>query len=110
MCGGALVIPVLDPGEQVLELNHAGIDEHQRRVVARHKRARRDHFVPLFGKVVQKGRSDIVQRGHKALSARNHLGLRRFSPVPSQCPQHWFGGTKQDDPGGPPCSVLSTSF
>ena len=36
--GGALVVAVLDPGEQVLELNHAGVREHQRRVVARHQR------------------------------------------------------------------------
>ena len=36
--GGALVGPLLDAGEDVLELHHAGIGEHQGRIVARHQR------------------------------------------------------------------------
>jgi hypothetical protein len=37
--GRAHVVAVLEPGEEVLELHHAGIGEHQRRVVARHQRS-----------------------------------------------------------------------
>ena len=36
--GGALVGPLLDAGEHVLELHHAGVGEHQGRVVVRHQR------------------------------------------------------------------------
>ena len=39
--GGAGVVAVLDAGEDVLELHHAGVGEHQRRVVARHQRRAR---------------------------------------------------------------------
>ena len=45
--GGAAVGPLLDAGEDVLELHHAGIGEHQRRVVARHERARRHDLVAV---------------------------------------------------------------
>ncbi len=40
-------------GEIVLELDHAGIGEYQRRVVARDERPGRHAFVPLAGEVVQ---------------------------------------------------------
>jgi len=46
--GGSPVGPRLQPREDVLELHHAGVREHQRRVVARHERARRHHLVPLL--------------------------------------------------------------
>ena len=62
--GRALVIAVLDAREQVLELHHARVGEHQCRIVARHKRARGDDLMSLFLKVAQKGGADIVQRGH----------------------------------------------
>ena len=35
---GALIGALFEAGEDVLELHHAGIGEHQRRVVARHER------------------------------------------------------------------------
>src|SRR5690242_1277854 len=55
----ALVGPRLGAGERVLELHHAGVREHERRVVSRHKRARRHHGVlPLLEKV-EKARPDI---------------------------------------------------
>ena len=37
--GGAQIGALLDAGEDVLELHHAGIGEHQGRVVARHQAA-----------------------------------------------------------------------
>ena len=39
----AQIGPLLQAGEDVLELHHAGIGEHQGRVVARHERRRRHH-------------------------------------------------------------------
>ena len=36
--GGAHIGPLLLAGEHVLELHHAGVGEHQRRIVARHQR------------------------------------------------------------------------
>jgi hypothetical protein len=45
---GARIGPLLLAGEDVLELHHAGIGEHQRRVVARHERARRDDLVAVL--------------------------------------------------------------
>ena len=65
--GGALVVAGLDPGEQVLELHHAGIGEHQRRVIARHQRAGGHDLMAVARKIIEKGRADIVQRGHGRL-------------------------------------------
>lgn len=62
--GRTVVIARLDAGEQVLELDHARVHEHQRRIVARNQRAGRDNLVPLFFEKVQKCGSDVVQRGH----------------------------------------------
>jgi hypothetical protein len=42
--------PLLEAGEDVLELHHAGIGEHQRRVVARHERRRRHDLVAVRAK------------------------------------------------------------
>ena len=36
--GGARIGALLDAGEDVLELHHAGVGEHQRRVIVRHER------------------------------------------------------------------------
>ena len=36
--GGPTVIARLDPGEKVLELHHPRVGEHQRRIIAWHKR------------------------------------------------------------------------
>ena len=51
-------------GEDVLELHHAGIGEHQRRIVARHERRRRHDFVPLARKIGEEIRPDIVDAAH----------------------------------------------
>src|SRR5260370_40373670 len=45
--GSALIGPLLQSGEDVLELDHAGIGEQQCRIVARDERARRDDLVPV---------------------------------------------------------------
>ena len=62
--GGALIGPLLDAGEDVLELHHAGIGEHQRRVVARHQRRGRHDFVAVVLEEVQKSRPDLVDAAH----------------------------------------------
>ncbi|MHC2377648.1 hypothetical protein ACVIHA_002023 [Bradyrhizobium liaoningense] len=62
--GGALIGPLLHAGEDVLELHHAGIGEHQRRVVARHQWRGRHDLVAVLGKEVQKGRPDLVDAAH----------------------------------------------
>ncbi len=40
--------------KHVLELHHAGIGEHQRRVIAGNQWAGRDHGVPFGGKEIEK--------------------------------------------------------
>ena len=62
--GGALIIALLDPGEAVLELNHAGIGEHQRRIVARHQRRGGHDLVPVALEEIEIGRADIVKAWH----------------------------------------------
>ena len=62
--GGAHVVALLQAGEDVLELHHAGVGEHQRRVVARHQRRGGHHLVPSLGEVVEEGGADVVQARH----------------------------------------------
>ncbi len=59
-----LVVAMLLTGENVLELHHAGVGEHQRRVVARHERRRGDDLVTVLGKVVQECAADLVDTTH----------------------------------------------
>ena len=63
-------------GEIVLELHHAGIGEHQGRVVARHERARRDALVAVLGEIVQERCADVVDACH-----RRTLSARRTCPA-----------------------------
>ena len=67
--GGAHVVAVLEPGEDVLELHHAGVREHQRRVVARHQRRGRHDPVLRLGEVVEEGGADVVEARHGSGSA-----------------------------------------
>jgi len=63
--GGPDVRTLLLAGEDVLELHHARIGEHQRRVVARHERARRHHLMALALEVVEEGGPDFVDAAHR---------------------------------------------
>ena len=74
--GGALIGPLLDAGKDVLELHHAGIGEHQGRVVARHERRRRHDFVAVIGKKLEESRPDLVNAAHRVQS-RICSGTRR---------------------------------
>ena len=62
--GGALVRPLLDAGKDVLELHHAGIGEHQGRVVARHQGRRIDDLMAVGREIIQKCRPDLVNAAH----------------------------------------------
>ena len=54
----------LDTGEQVLELNHPGIGEHQGRIIARHKRRRRHDRVAVLREKIQKRGPDLINAAH----------------------------------------------
>jgi hypothetical protein len=62
--GGAAVGALLKACEDVLELHHAGIGEHQCRIVARHKRGGRHNLMAVALEVIEEGRSDFVDAGH----------------------------------------------
>ena len=70
-----VVGPLLDAGEDVLELHHPGVGEHERRVVARHERARRHDVVPILGEELEKVRSNVVDAAHapKSLEIEGRL-------------------------------------
>src|SRR5262249_45653810 len=57
---------LLQAGEDVLELHHAGIGEHQRRVVDRHERRRRHDRVIVAGEEVEESRPDLVDAAHRS--------------------------------------------
>ena len=65
--GGTPVRPGLGTGKDVLELHHAGVGEHQRRVVARHERARGHDPMLVGGEIVEKLRADLVDAWHGAV-------------------------------------------
>ena len=69
---GPVVIACLKPGEQVLELHHAGIGEHQGRVILWDQRTRIDDLMLVLVKIVKKGRTDVVDAAHGPVSLRRH--------------------------------------
>ena len=92
--GRARIGPLLKAGEDVLELHHARIGEHQCRVVARHKRRRRHHFVAVLGKIVEKRRPDLVDTAHcrPIAPCSIRFGRRRTGVLPKTGahPAHYF--------------------
>jgi hypothetical protein len=75
---GADIGPLLQSGEQILELHHAGIGEHQGRVVARHKRGGGHDLVARLGVIVEKARPDLVDAAHVIPRGRR-LSAKRLS-------------------------------
>jgi hypothetical protein len=61
---GGRIGPGLEAGEDVLERNHAGIDEHQGRVVLGDEGRRRHGLVPVTGEIVEERPADVVGGGH----------------------------------------------
>ncbi len=82
---GADVGALLDAGEDVLELHHAGVGEHQRRVVARDERARGHDLVPAPGEELEEVRSDLVDAAH-VHAALDGLTLALSRARPNQAP------------------------
>ena len=64
--GRAPVRPLLDAGEHVLELHHAGVGEQQRRVVVRHERARGHDLMAVLPEILEEGLADLVGAGHRS--------------------------------------------
>ena len=60
----------LEAGEDVLERHHAGVDEHQRRIVLRHQRGRRHDAVPGAAEEVEKAAADVVGDHRRGLGER----------------------------------------
>ena len=56
---------LLDAGEDILELHHAGVGEHERRIVARHERARRNDRVSGLAEELEEVRSNVVDAAHE---------------------------------------------
>ena len=74
---GAHVGALLEAGEDVLELHHPGIGEHQGRVVARDERRRGHGLVAVPGKIVEEARPDLVDAAHEN-ARRSPLPTRLF--------------------------------
>ena len=55
-------------GEDVLELHHAGVGKHQRRIVARHERRRRHDLVRISAEVVEERGANFADASHVVLS------------------------------------------
>ena len=90
---------LLGAGEHVLERHHAGIGEHQTRIVARHERRRRHHGVIVLGEEIEKGGADLVgagvaQTGMAHRCVGRLIGARRFGTLS-------FGGGHGGVTGGP---------
>src|SRR5262249_30661352 len=54
----------LKAGKHVLELHHAGIGEHQGRIIARHERRRGNELMAIAREIIEKPRSDLVDAAH----------------------------------------------
>ena len=83
--GRAHIGALLQAGEDVLELHHAGIGEHQRRIISRHKGRRRHDLVAVVAEIIEEARPDLVDAAHcqttsdvPAPCAPAGLGLRCF--------------------------------
>src|SRR5262245_38877203 len=79
--GGADIVALLDAGEDVLELHHAGVGEHQRRIVARHQRARRHDGVIVPFEERKEARPDIVDARRHGL--HHHIKVGWPPPPPA---------------------------
>ncbi len=75
--GGAHIGALFEAGEDVLELHHAGIGEHQRGVVARHQRRGRHDLVVVAREEIQEVFADIVDATHRnAVRAPSSYGAK----------------------------------
>ena len=66
--GRAHIGALLLAGEDVLELHHAGVREHQRGVVARHERRGSDDLVAVLREIIEEGLADVARTRHGRLA------------------------------------------
>ena len=71
--GGSAVGPLLDAGEDILELDHAGIGEQQGRIIAWHERRGGDDRMPVAGEIIEESGPDLVDARHCDTSRRRIL-------------------------------------
>ena len=83
---GAVVGAAFCAGEHVLELHHARIGEHERRVVAGHERPRRDDFMSVPGEIIEEGRADFARARHASQSSGADAGRPVCIGRPGGCP------------------------
>ena len=90
---GADVGALLDAGEHVLELHHAGVGEHEGRVVARHERTRRNDVMPVPGEELEEVRSNVVDAAHgpKSPESRGQTAVLEQGSRKRQ----WAGGQER---------------
>ncbi len=78
---GAHIGALFEAGEDVLELHHAGVGEHQGRVVARNERRRGHDLMAMLPEKIEKARANFVDAVHSSPSRLSvlpaaHQGLR----------------------------------
>ena len=79
--GRARAAAFLDAGEGVLELHHARVGEHQRRIIMRDERRRRDELMIVAREIIEKCRTDLIDAAHGLVGSLSLLTLvsSRFS-------------------------------
>src|SRR6201999_4161017 len=77
---GTLVRALLATQEQVLELHHACVGEHQRRVIGGNDRAARTNFMAVAAKEVQERTAKL----RRSVTARRHGWAGRCSMSPRE--------------------------
>ena len=93
--GRARAATLFDAGEGVLELHHARVGEHQRRIIVRDERRRRDELMIVAREIIEKSRTDLIDAAHglvgslsllTLVSSRSRFGRRRRARRPSLFP------------------------
>ena len=77
---------LLDAGEHVLELHHAGVGEHERRIVARHERTRRHDRMFVPAEELEEARSNVVDAAHEPRSPEMGAARRVLKTRLSKAP------------------------
>ena len=107
---GARVLGRRCAGEVVLELDHAGVGEQQRRVAVRHERRARDGAVTAVAEIVDETLADLgaahrFHSAHSELSRGKAEGGAAFQislRAPPRCPRRQL----REDAGSAPPSLL----
>ncbi len=76
--GGARIGAGLEPGEHVLERHHAGVDEHQRRVVVRDQRRGGNDVMAVAPEIFEERAPDVICRCHGCDIRRVEARLKQY--------------------------------